>query len=186
MLYLDHCLKGFPNIVVFEGSSRRGEQDRVTTRLFPNMKFGCSGTIVRVTAAVHVRYPDTRNHPKFQIWRENDTQPGLYHKIDSKLLITWPDPPCYQSSFSRGIYQCTLKDEDRISVQPGDFLGLEIVSTNNDDPEVYFKAGGPTKLVFQSQLNPTVNLSTELHTVAYDEPQVTFLLVIGIILSLYI
>ena len=121
--------------------------------------------------------------PKIQIWRENETQPGLYYKMSSSIQLKRENPPgpCYRTSFVNQIFQCTLREELRISVQPGDFLGLEIPSTNNDDFNIYFKAGGPTNLVFQRQLNSTVDLSktTEHHTVTHDEPQITFLVVLG-------
>ena len=67
----------------------------------------------------------------------------------------------------------------RISVQPGDFLGLEIPSWANDDLVIYFKAGGPTNLVFQGQLGSTVDQFTKSHTITNHEPQITFLVVLG-------
>ena len=168
-------------MVVREGSSGRGEWGRVTTRLFLDLKFGCFGTIVGVTAAV-VDYGRSQD-PKIQVWRENKTQPGLYRKIslDIPLNRSNPGPPCNRNSYntSNGMFQCIFNEDHRISVQPGDFLGLEIPPINNDDLEIYFKAGGPTNLVFQRQLNSTVNLSTEPHFVTNDEPQITFLVILG-------
>ena len=180
---IDHCLRGFPDIVGFEGNNRQGEESRVTTRLFPELKFGCSGTIVRVTAAVLLDATDTGQSPKIQIWRKRETlsQPGtgLFYRMSSNILVSWSNSPCYQSSYSRGIYQCTLREDLRISVQPGDFFGLEIPPINNDNPVIYFRPGGPANLVFQRKLNSTVNLTTEPHITTYDEPQITFLVVLG-------
>ena len=126
-------------------------------------------------------------NPEIQIWRKNVTQPDIYHKMSSTSnLFMWPnDDRCYRSTLSNGIYQCyALKENYRLSVQPGDFLGLEIPPTNNHTPEIYFKAGGPTNLLFQSRLNSTVNLSTEPHILTYDEPQITFLVVLGMKMSI--
>jgi hypothetical protein len=150
------------------------------------MKFGCFGTIVGVTAGILDSYYNSGSQrPKIQIWRENGTQSDLYHKIrPSDIQIGNSNPPCHQKSFTNRIFQCTLTEDLRISVQPGDFLGLEIPSIDNDDLEIYFKAGGPTNLVFQGQLGPTVDLSTESHTTTNDEPQITFLVVLGILRSL--
>ena len=174
-------MSGFPAKVVFEGNGR-GERERVTTRLFPDMKFGCFGTIVGVTAAV-LDNGGSQQPPIIQIWRENGTQPGLYHKTrPSDVKIRNSNPPCYQNSIilNNRIFQCTLTEDYHISVQPGDFLGLEIPPIDNDDFEVYFKAGGPTNLVFQGQrLGSTVDLSTEPHVTTNDEPQITFLVVLG-------
>lgn len=133
---------------------------------------------MRVRAAV--QDSNTGQTLKLQIWRESETQPGLYYKMSSTILIRWPNPPCYQSSLIRGIFQCTLIREDfRISVQPGDFLGLEIPPINNDDLKIYFKDGGPTNFVFQRRLDSTVDLFTEPHTITNDEPQINFLVAIG-------
>ena len=142
------------------------------------MKFGCIGTIVGVTAAIWDKNRSLR--PKLQIWRENETQSGLYHKITpSNIEIRNSNYQCYQRNLNSRILQCTLTEDLRISVQPGDFLGLEIPPINNDDLEIYFKAGGPTNLVFQGQLGSTVDLSTEPHATTNDEPQITFLVVLG-------
>ena len=174
-------MSGFPDEVVAEGSGR-GERDRWTTRLFPDMKFGCVGTIVGVTTAILNSNGSPR--PKLQIWRENETQSTLYHKITpSDIEIRNSNHQCYQRNLNNGIFQCTLKEDLRISVQPGDFLGLEIPSINNNDLEIYFKAGGPTNLVFQDQLGSTIDLSTEPHATTNDEPQITFLVVLGMFLA---
>ena len=149
------------------------------TRLFPELKFGCFGTIVRVTTAVWDT-PGSQG-PKIQIWREDKTQPGHYHKISSNVQIQRSNPPCIHRTYrsSSRIFQCTLREDLRISVQPGDFLGLEIPSVANDDLVIHFKAGGPTNIVFQGQLGSTVNLFSEPHTITYHEPQITFLVVLG-------
>ena len=154
----------------------------MTTRLFPDLKFGCFGTIVRVIAAVFDN-SGSKQPPKIQIWRENVTQPGLYYKTIPDVQIKKSNPPCYQNTFDDGILRCTLREDLRISVQPGDFLGLEIPPINNDDFEVYFKIGGPTNLVFQDQLESTVDLSTETYVITNDEPQITFMVVLGIFLA---
>ena len=131
-----------------------------------------------VTAAVLDNNRSQR--PKIQIWRENGTQSGLYHKISpSDIQIRNANFPCYQRSLNNRIFQCTLTEDLRISVQPGDFLGLAIPPINDDDFEIYFKAGGPTNLVFQGQLVSTVDLFTQPHTITNDEPQITFLVVLG-------
>ena len=180
--FIDHCLFGFPRAVDLDiYGNGRGER-RVTTRLFPDMKFGCSGTIVGVTAVI--RDSNRSQRPKLQIWRENETRSALYHKITpSDIEIRNSNDQCYQRNLDNGIFQCTLKEDLRISVQPGDFLGLEIPSIDDDDLEIYFKAGGPTNLVIQGQLGSTVDLSTEPHATTNDEPYITFLVVLGTFLA---
>ena len=172
-----HCFSGFPEAIFEEVGQGERDRRRVFTRLFPHMKFGCFGTIVRFTAAVW----DTtgKQAPKIQIWREDKTRPGLYHKISSNVQIRKSNTPCIQRSSMDRIFQCTLRDDYRISVQPGDFLGLETPSSTNDDLVIYFKSGGPSNLVFQGRLGPTVDLFTQPHAVTNDEPQITFLVVLG-------
>ena len=148
----------------------------MTTRLFPDLKFGCFGTIVRVTAAVW--FSNKEQDPKIQIWRENETHHGLYYKRSSSIQLDWTTPPCYRPTGTEGIFQCTLTEAARVSVQPGDFFGLEIPPTNDDDLEISFKSGGPTNYVFLHQLNFTTSLS-EAHFVTHDLPQITFLVVLG-------
>ena len=126
---------------------------------------------MRVTAAVW----DTVGWqaPRIQIWREDKTQPGLYHKISSDVQVQRSNPPCYQNTFNTTsrVFECTLREDYRIAAQPGDFLGLEIPSYPNDDLVIYFKTGGPTNgLIFQGQLGSTVDLFTEPHTITNDEP----------------
>ena len=147
------------------------------------MKFGCFGTIVRVTAAVWDS-DDGNKDPKIQIWREDKTNPGLYYKISSVVQIGKSNPQCgdNQGTIMNNILQCTLREDLRISVQPGDFLGLEIPSYIEDDLVIYFKAGGPTSIVFQGQLGPTVDLFSESHVISNLEPQITSLVVLGKIL----
>ena len=152
----------------------------MTTRLFPELKFGCFGTIVRVTAAVWDSSQGDED-PKIQIWREDKTHPGLYHKISSIIQIRQSNPQCddNQTTIMNDILQCTLIEDLHISVQSGDFLGLEIPSYLEDDLVIYFKTGGPTNLVFQRQLGSTVNLFSESHAITNLEPQITFLVVLG-------
>ena len=171
-------------MITRDGNSGRGLWNRVTTRLFPDLKFGCFGTIVRVTAAA---VDESRSQdPKIQIWRQNKTQPGLYHKIGPDLPLNRPNSgSCYRITYNMnnsGLFQCTLNEGYRIAVQPGDFLGLEIPPINDDDLEIYFKVGGSINLVFQGLLNSTVNLSNVPHNITNDEPQISFLVVLGKIL----
>ena len=174
--FVAQCTSGFLSAIEVREGSERGERITVTTRLFPDLKFGCIGTIVKVTAAVWFRGGD--QDLRVQIWRENDTHTGLFYKTISDITLDRTTPPCYRPSQADGIFQCTLTEEARVSVQPGDFLGLEIPPTNDDDLEIFFKSGGPTNYVFLRQLNSTVKLSDANFT-TNDLPQLTFLVALG-------
>ena len=58
-----------------------------------DLKFGCSGTIVRFTVAVVGRTTGEQS-PKLQIWRANDTQPDIYYKTEPEILIVDSSPMC--------------------------------------------------------------------------------------------
>ena len=81
---------------------------------------------MKVTAAIS--FNSGEQDPKIQIWRENKTHPGLFYKIISDISLDWATPPCYRSRYNQtnGTIQCILTEETSVSVQPGDFLGLEI------------------------------------------------------------
>ena len=153
----------------------------MTLRLIPDLKFGCSGTIVRFT--VTVTFSGGQQDPKIQLWRENVTHSGTYYKSGSDIPIMRANPPCdrwrfTQTSGTVRVFECTLSEEARVSVQPGDILGLTLPPTNDTDVEIQFTSGGPTNHVIQHQLPSIVNLS-EVHFVTHDLPQITFLVVLG-------
>ena len=151
--YSAHCLRRFPGEAIFEEAGQTEvHRQQVITRLFPNLKFGCFGTIVRVTAAVRDIYHGDED-PKIQIWREDKIQPGLYHKISSSVQIKKSDPPCYRSSLNSRVFQCILRADYRISVQPGDFLGLETPSIDNEDFSLGFTSGWDEQLTLFFDVN---------------------------------
>ena len=73
---------------------------------------------------------------------------------------------------------CILYNTYRISVQPGDILGIELPSTRNT--EILFTNGGPVNYVFDGQPGSTVNLSNnESFSKAQQLPQIVFSLTSG-------
>ena len=174
---LDQCTCGFPDVTSRTGSGL-GHSNSVTTRLFPDMKFGCSGTVVRVSMAGEMRagWQD----PKIQIWRENNTHPDIYYK--SGPDIKFENSVCLgnlnRNQRPQGVFHCILSEVAYVSVQTGDILGLELPPTDDDDFEPYFTSEGPMSYVFQQQLNSIVNLS-EAHSVTNDLPQINLLVVLG-------
>ena len=175
----DRCLIGFPNTVSPEGNGRGNST--VTSRLIPGLKFGCSGTIVRLTVAVAVS--GGQQDPGVQIWRENITHSGTYYKSSCDIPIMRANPPCDRRRFTRTsktvqIFECTLNEEARVSVQRGDILGLTLPPTTNTSLEILFTSGGPTNHVFQHELLSAVDLS-DADFNSTDLPQITFLVVLG-------
>ena len=145
------------------------------------MKFGCVGTIVGFTAAVLNDSGSQLQPLKIQVWRESESQLDLFFKIcpNDIQIQNRSNHSCSHNNLSNGIFQCTLRENLQISVQPGDILELEIPPINSDDFKIYFKHGALTILVFQGQLESTVDLSTEPDNTTNDKPQITFLVVLG-------
>ena len=131
-----------------------------TTVLLPNLMFGCSGTIVRLTIAVAHNYDSgqlEQSAPKIQIWKETES---LY-KSGPEIPIS--NSSCVDMTLNEGILQCTLNEAARVSVQPGDILGVEIppIAADHNGYEILFNASSEsTAHIFQQrQPSSTVNLT---------------------------
>ena len=173
---LDQCTHGFPDVVVDQGSGQ-GDTNQVTTRLFPELRFGCNGNIVRFTAALVDRTTGQQS-PKIQIWRPNDTQPCVYYKPGPDITIVRGTSVCLRERLSRRIFRCTLKEAFQVPVRPGDILGLELPPENDDDLDIFFTDKGPVNYVFEERLVSITNLS-EAKKFTSHLPQINFVVVLG-------
>ena len=178
LLISDQCFSGSPADMAGEGATPFTNSS-FTTRLIPGLKFGCSGTIVQFS--VTVAFVDNGQlGAKIQIWRENDN--GLYYKPGPDILLDRTGSVCINKQVSGNrrikMLQCVLTQSARVSVQPGDILGLELPHTNNILDIHFLTSGGSANHVFQRQLSSTVNLS-EADYVTYEKPQISFLVSLG-------
>ena len=149
----------------------------MTTRLFPELKFGCSGKIVRFTVAVVNR--SGQQKPKIQIWRLNDTQlSDTYFKSGLDIPIVNNSAVCLRHQRSDRIFRCTLNEAYQVSVQPGDILGLELPPEIDDDFDIYFTEPGPENYVVEGRLTSTANLS-EASRITSHMPQINFTVILG-------
>ena len=113
-----------------------------------------------------------------QIWRENSSIPGNYYKTERPIPVNNSDIVCADGLTptnppSRRSYLCILNKDYQVSVEPGDILGLEIPSTDDDDFNIWFTSGGPLNYIFDTELNSTVELS-ENSTTEAQLPQISF------------
>ena len=186
-IHVDQCTSGFSSISG-ESDGSPGNRKQVITRLFPSMKFGCNGTIVRLTAAVVDRVRGSRS-PLVQIWRENATQSGVYYRPHPghDIPLREDSNVCLRHRLDGGMFRCTLNETFRIHVQPGDILGLELPSTHDDDFDVKFlEQGDETNIsavsyIFEGQLNSTVNIHEAVRNTT-NLPLITFLVILGVLL----
>ena len=174
-LNIDQCTSGFPDINSSEETAAKEYNNlMMTTNLFPHLRFGCTGKIVRMEVASSTG-KNKQQSPLIQVWRENGTQSGLYYKPGPDIPID--RSVCARRPPSGKVFRCTLKENFQVSVQPGDILGLELPPSSN----IRFTSDGPAYYVFEGQLNTTANTS-EATNEASDLPQINLLVILGLIL----
>ena len=168
------CVTGFTDRPAFQVGQRTGPWpggNNVLTILIPDMNFTYNATI----AGFIVAGTNFRNS-KIQIWRQNCSQPGTYYKAQSDIIVNGASGCVSWVTIAMGIHFCILKSM-AVSVQPGDFLGLEIPRTN-ENSGIYFTSGGPENYVFTGALNSPVELANN-SAVVQQRPQIAFNLTSG-------
>ena len=184
------CTDGFPAIQEFLDPTVEGVYLN-STRLIPDMNFTCSGTIVRVTVAgMSKKINDginqrNRSAMNLQIWRENTTKNGRYHKAEDISLPSVCKMNMLKKRVSRmcnGIgvyYECTLWMNMKISVESGDILGIKLPPRRNANFELYFTESLLTNYIFERALPSTIDLSSRINETAV-RPLITIEVVPGI------
>ena len=152
------CTMGFPTTVpdctadncVIKGS------DTLTTLVIPEMSFTCLGTVTGWRVAGEIHGGDKNSF--LIIWRERSNEPGTYDRVNRTELGI-----CGDGSSVTGIsnvYECTLPQDERVSVQPGDIVGMQLPEVNNVRFQLYFNSNnGPTNYIFNHRSSPTINLN---------------------------
>ena len=171
-----NCIRGFPTIPVSQEDSIAQESSAVTV-LIPGMNFTCSQRILAFYFG-GINRQGGEQDPVIQIWRENSSIPGNYYKIERPIPVNNSDIVCADGLTltnppTRRSYLCILNKDYQVSVAPGDILGLEIPSTDDDDFDILFTRGGPLNYIFNTELNSTVKLS-ENSTTEAQLPQISF------------
>ena len=154
------------------GCDTRQEGSTVTTRIIPDMMFTCTGTVVKWRAA---GIYDVRSvNAMLDIWRERSGVAGTYDKVATIELGTCGSG--VEATLVTGlsdVYECTLPESLRVSVQPGDIVGIEIARSTVYNFRLYFDDtnSGSTNYVFNGQFS-TVTLSQRDST-SQDQPQIS-------------
>ena len=121
---------GFPSDVSRCASGCGTREVGITpiTCIIPDMNFTCTGTIVQWRAAGRVDDRGRRDiNAILDIWRERNGGSGTYDRVDEIELGTCGSG--VQAPLVMGtnnVYECTLPQSERVSVQPGDIVGIEI------------------------------------------------------------
>ena len=122
------------------------------------MNFTCNASIVGFALAGR----NLSNNFQIQIWRKNSSHNStVYHQVGHSVSVIGDIDVCF--TLQKITFWCILRDNYRVSVQPGDILGLKLPRTNDDDSGIWFTNGRPVNYEFDNQLDPniTVNLSSD-------------------------
>ncbi len=152
----------------------------MTTLLIPEMNFTCTASVVGFI--VSGRNLSNGPHARVQIWRKSISQSSRsYYKVGT-FTIHMHDGSCVapMQEIVGDTYLCILQANFRVSVQPGDILGLELPATDSD--EILFTNGGPTNYIFKhsNRLDSSINInSLKGSSTAQQLPQIIFNLTSG-------
>ena len=154
------------------GCGTRATHREVLTRIIPDMMFTCTGTVVKWRAAG--MYDSESVNAMLDIWRERSDVFGTYDKVATIELGTCGSGvEATQVTGLSDVYECTLPESMRVSVEPGDIVGIEIARRRDYNFRLYFDDtnGGPTNYEFDGQFS-TVTLSQSDST-SQDQPQIS-------------
>lgn len=151
-----------------------GRKDTFETRLIPAMTFNCHGTITgwRVAGTVG----QGTKFPRVQIWRRNTTMSEGYYMSQSISMagtVSSMEVDC-------AIFNHNLDEGARVSVQPGDILGIELPPSNDQAFDILYKTSAPLNYVYRKQLPATTNLqNSDLFAILKDQPLIDFNIIPG-------
>ena len=78
-------------------------------------------------------------YPKLQVWRENSSHSRYYDKQGRDIQVDAEGSACELITQTCGqIFQCRLKANNRVAVQRGDILGVELPPFNSSGFELFF------------------------------------------------
>ena len=128
------------------------------------MNFTCTASIIGFIVAG--RHLNGGPHSRIQVWRKNSSENSpVYYQASQNVPVNVPS-----NRLSGGVclavrrivedsFWCILRDNWKVSVKPGDILGLELPRTGGD--EILFTSGGLINYEFENRLpvGSNVNLS---------------------------
>ena len=127
-------------------------------RLIPGMNFTCNGTITGMTVVGEKRSNGSQRM-KLNVWREDES--GFFYKAEEFSLS--PDI-CRKFENYNKVFNCQLSVKMRVSVGPGDILGIELPRQNVANFELYsVPESGLTNYIFYGRkhnFSHAIDLST--------------------------
>ena len=167
-------LSAVPQCITSGCGTREEDGNRLRTRVIPEMSFTCSGTVTHWRAAGVLQTGGNANRNSvLSIWRERSGNPGTYDRVGGiELGICGSGVQAPLVMGMNNSYECSLPQNERLSVQSRDIVGIELSTRNDAKFRLYFDStnGGPTNYVF-SGLISIATLSQTSSTVQ-DQPQI--------------
>ena len=127
------CTVGFPSTVSQCASGCDDGPNQAVTLIIPDMNFTCAGTVAYWRAAGVFTTTGNRNTDAvLSIWRETSDNSGTYVRMGGIQLGTCGNgirAPLVTGMSN--IYECTLPQSERVSVEAGDIIGIEIAENGD-------------------------------------------------------
>ena len=153
------------------------------TLLIPEMNFTCFASIIgfAVAGIAFSKAP----YSQIQIWRKDNSQDTIYHKVNTISVNTNNNGSvCVAKRIIGNTYSIWCILFDAAHVQPGDILGLELMDHSNN--EIFFAKGQPENYVFRQQLGINVSISNSdnnSYTITQQLPQIILNFTLGMIFN---
>ena len=159
------CTMGFSTTVsgcTAGNCATKEENNTSTIRIIPGMLFTCSGTVTHWRAAGEFLRINASINPVLSIWRRRSSrEPETYDRVGGIELGrcgSGIQAPLVMGL--RRVYECTLPQNERVSVQPRDTVGIELSEGNNARFRLYFDGDdGSQNYVFNRQTLQTFNFN---------------------------
>ena len=157
------CTHSFPS-----GLSRYVGQsysvDVELTRIIPGMKITCAGSLIKWTVAGRARTGSI--YPKLKVFREDG---GIYNFIGEIVIGQCTGQPVVRGQ--NGLYECELQQENRLLVQPNDFIAIYVPTNNEAAFDIYFTSSTTNhrNYIYSEDLVSNVSLSG---TTSLNTPQI--------------
>ena len=102
-----------------------------TTRLYPEVRFTCNGTVTKWRAAA--RQLSGSKNTVLWIWREMSSGSQTYRRISTQSIelgVCGSGIDASPVAGMNGVYECTLPESSRVTVQSGDIIGTEVAASS--------------------------------------------------------
>ena len=173
------CTMGFPpasltECFVPDGGRCHSESPSLHV-LYPQMKITCNGTIVRWRAAGEETFLLTgtnRNlNTVLSIWRERGAELQLYERVGIFTLGFCGNGFAVEGSDS--VFECMLPRGSRVSVQTGDIIGVERMTTSLGFQIFYRRTASGTRVRANIVQGSSRVRLIDSDVILTDEPQIS-------------